>query len=67
MNKSMHELECSERKALSIELKCLMYYFEQAREYADGETNNAALARGGVVNLAKELALLEARFWGAKK
>ena len=58
-----HALEQAERDALSIELEALKYYWEQAREYADGKTDNAPLAHGAILNLTHELANLERRFW----
>lgn len=58
-----HALEAAERDALSIELEALKYYWEQAREYADGQHNNAPLAHGAILNLAKELRSMERRFW----
>lgn len=59
-----HHLEQAEREALSVELEGLKYYWEQAREYADCDSDNAATAHGAILNLRRELADLERRFWG---
>lgn len=63
MAKQLNHIEQSERDALSIELEGLKYYWEQAREYADNQHDNADLARGAIINLRRELAMLERRFW----
>lgn len=63
MAQQLNHIEQAERAELSIELEGLKYYWEQAREYADGEHENADLARGAIINLRRELAMLERRFW----